>query len=84
MLLVEQRKNGVGEAFSDNQAAVDASHTIGAQSLQEGLPPLDLATIEDFFKFIASVSDRIINDKTKLVTAGSINTFAERLFAGFA
>lgn len=55
-----------------------------AQSLREGLPPLDLATIKDFLRFIASVSDGIIDDDTELVTADSINTFAEWFFAGFA
>jgi hypothetical protein len=84
VLLVEQRKNGVGEAVSNNQAAVDVSHTIGAQSLREGLPPLGLATIKDFLRFIASVSDGIIDDETELVTADSMNTFAEWFFAGFA
>ncbi|KAL2046205.1 hypothetical protein N7G274_001652 [Stereocaulon virgatum] len=82
--LVEKRKSDVGEAVSDEQAAVNVSYTTRAQSLREGLPPLDLATIKDFLRFIASVSDGIIDDEYKLVTADSLNTFAERFFAGFA
>ena len=77
MALVEKRKSDVGEAVSDEQAAVDVSYTTGAQSLREGLPPLDLATIKD------SVSYGII-DENKLVTVDSLNTFAEWFFAGFA
>ena len=56
----------------------------GAQRLREGLPPLDLATIKDFLRFIASVSDGIIDDEDELVTADSMNTFTDRFFAGFA
>jgi len=82
--LVEKRKSDVGEAVSDEQAAVDVSYTAGAQRLREGLPPLDLTTIKDFLRFIASVSDGIIDDENKLVTADSMNTFAEWFFAGFA
>lgn len=84
MALVEKRKSDVGEAVSDEQAAVDVSYTAGAQRLREGLPPLDLTTIKDFLRSIASVSDGIIDDENKFVTADSMNTFAERFFAGFA
>ena len=70
--------------LSDKQNADDVSHTTGAQTLREGLHPLDLATIKDFLRFIASVSDGIIDDETELVTADSMNTFAEWFFAGFA
>jgi len=82
--LVEKRTQDADEVLSDNQSAVDVSHAIGAQGLREGLPPLDLATIKDFLRFIASVSDGIIDDETELVTADSMNTFAEWFFAGFA
>ncbi len=84
MALVEKRKSDVGEAVSDKQAAVDVSYTAGAQRLREGLPPLDLATIKDFLRFITSISDGIIDDENKLVTADLINTFAEWFFARFA
>lgn len=82
--LVKKCTHDAGELLSDKQSAVDVSHTTGAQSLREGLPPLDLATIKDFLRFIASVSDGIIDDETELVTADSMNTFAEWFFAGFA
>jgi len=82
--LVKNRTQDACELLSDNQSAVDISHTTGAESLREGLPPLDLATIKDFLRFIASVSDGIIDDETELVTADSMNTFAEWFFAGFA
>ena len=55
--LVEKRTQDAGEVLSDKPSAVDVSHTTGAQSLREGLPPLDLATIKDFLRFIASVSE---------------------------
>lgn len=82
--LVEKRTNHAGEVLSEKQSAVDICHTVGAQRLREGLPPLDLATIKDFLRFIASVSDGIIDDETELVTVDSMNTFAEWFFAGFA
>ena len=41
-------------------------------------------TIKDFLRFIASVSDGIIDEESELVTADSMNTFAEWFFAGFA
>ena len=82
--LIEKRTHDAGEVLSDKQTAVDVSRITGAQSLREGLPPLDLATIKDFLRFIASVSDGIIDDETELVTADSMNTFAEWFFAGFA
>ena len=77
MALIEKRKSDVGEPVSDEQAAVDVSYTTKAQRLWAGLPPLDLATIKDFLYFIASVSNEIIDDENKLVTAESLNTFAE-------
>ena len=50
----------------------------------EGLPPLDLATIKDFLRFIVATSRGIIDDKQKQVTVDSVNTFTEWFFAGFA
>ena len=70
--LVEKRIQNAGEALSDKQSPVDISSTTGAQSLREGLPPPDLATIKDFLRFIASVSDGIIDDETERVTADSL------------
>jgi len=75
--LVEKRTQDADEVLSDNQSAVDVSHATGTQGLREGLPPPDLATIKDFLRFIASISDGIIDDETELVTADSMNTFAE-------
>ncbi len=77
--LVEKHTQKAGD-----RSAVDASHTTEPQSLREGLPPLDLATIKDFIRFIASVSDGIIDEENNLVTTDSLNTFAEWFFAGFA
>jgi hypothetical protein len=44
-----------------------------ARSLREGLPPLDLATIKDFFRFIVATSRVIIDDGQKKVTINSMN-----------
>ena len=68
---------------SDEQYEADLSGATRPQSLCEGLPPLDLATIKDFLRFIALTSDGRI-DEEKVATADSINTFAEWFFAGFA
>ena len=48
--LVEKSTWDAGELLSRKQSAVDASHTTGAQSLLEELPPLDLATIKGFLR----------------------------------
>lgn len=53
------------------------SHTTGVQSLREGLLSLDLATIKDFIRFIAFVSNGIIDDETELVLVDFMNTFVE-------
>ena len=55
-----------------------------AQSLREGLLPLNLTTIKDFLRFIVAISQGIIDDGQKKVTVHSINTFTEWFFAGFA
>ena len=81
---VKKRTHDAGEVLSNKQSAVDVSHTTGAQILLEGLPPLNLATIKDFLQFIVSVSDGIIDNKTELVTADSMNTFAEWFSTEFA
>ncbi len=81
--MVASKQHDAGEAIFDEQAIIDVSHTTGAKSLRKGLPPLDLATIKDFLRYIASVSDGLIEIKG-LVTADSLNTFGEWFFAGFA
>jgi len=81
--VVASKQHDAGEAISDEQSISDVSHTTGAQSLRKGLPPLDLATIKDFLRYIASVSDGLIDTKG-LVTTDSLNTFGEWFFAGFA
>ena len=46
----------MGEALFGDNIAVDASYTMEARSLREGLPPLDLATIKGFLRFIIAIS----------------------------
>jgi len=84
VIAVEKKEQNTGEALFDDDAAVDGSHTMEVQSLREGLPPLDLATIKDFLRFIVATSQGIIDDGQKKVTVDSTNTFAEWFFAGFA
>lgn len=59
---------------SDNNSVTDACST-KAQSLQEGLPPSDLATIKDFLCFHIAIKQERINDKQ--TTVDSVNTFAK-------
>lgn len=49
-------------------------------SLQAGTPPLDLATMKDLFRFYALGSNGRLNPR---MTAESLNSQAERFFAGF-
>ena len=84
VVAVEKKEQDTGKALFGDDAAVDASCTMEARSLREGLPPLDLATIKDFLRFIIATSQGIIDDKQKKVTVDSMNTFAEWFFAGFA
>lgn len=79
-----ESKRDAEESVLNQQTTVDASYTTGAQRLREGLPPLDLAIIKDFLRFIAAISRGIIDDKEELVTTDLIKTFAEWFFAGFA
>lgn len=67
-----------GEALLGDDTVVNVSYTVEARSLQEGLPPLHLATIKDFLRFIVASSRR-----TEKVIFDSMNAFAEWLFAGF-
>lgn len=84
MAAVENKKQDTGEVLFVDDTAVDASYIIEARSLREGLPPLDLATIKDFLRFIVATSRGNIDDEQKKVTVDSMNTFAEWFFAGFA
>ena len=61
----------------------DTSEFVRARRLQKGLPPLDLATIKDFLRYITATSKGRLDDK-KRVTVASINIFAEWFFTGFA
>ncbi len=84
VVAVEKKDQDRGEALFGDDTAVDASYTMEARSLREGLPPLDLATITDFLRFVIATSRGIIDDEQKKVTVDSMNTFAEWFFAGFA
>lgn len=81
---VEKKEQDMGEALCGDDTAVEASYTMEAQSLREGLPPLDLASIKAFLRFIVPTSQGIIDNGQKKVTVDSMNTFAEWFFAGFA
>lgn len=83
MVAVESKPDP-GQSVLNQQVTVDTSYTTEAQRLREGLPTLDLATIKDFLRCIAAISRGTIDDKEELVTADSMNTFAEWFFAGFA
>ena len=57
------------------------------QSLREGFPPLDLATIKDFrasFDLSPLSAMGLSTTRPNSSPADSINTFAEWFFAGFA
>lgn len=81
---VGKKEQGTEEALFGDDSAVDASYIMEARSLRQDLPPLDLATIKDFLRFIVATSRGIIDDGQKKVTVDSMNTFAEWFFAGFA
>ena len=50
------------------------------QSLQEGTPPLGIATLKDFLRYYALGSNGALDRR---MTAESLNSQAERFFAGF-
>ena len=74
MTAVEKQKQEQDTGKTDD-TAVDASHTIKAWSLREGVPPLDLASIKDFLRFIVATSRGIIDDGQKKVTVDAMNAF---------
>ena len=84
VVAVEKKEQDTGKALLSDDAAVDVPYTIGARSLRKGLPPLDLATIKDFLRFIIATSRGVIDNGQQKVTVDSMNTFAEWFFAGFA
>lgn len=74
-----------------NLIELEEEHRLGTRSkpdettarnicLREGVDAPDLATVKDFIRFAASTGEGRIAEK---VTADSVNTFAEWLFAGF-
>lgn len=79
MVAIEKKEQDKGEALLGDDTVVNVSYTVEARSLQEGLPPLHLATIKDFLRFIVASSRR-----TEKVIFDSMNAFAEWLFAGFS
>lgn len=80
MDFVKDKKREEGAPFSEDTTPTDALYTTGAESLRAGLPPLDLATTKDFFRFYASTSDGLLDPH---ITADSLKSQAERFFAGF-
>ena len=84
VVAVRKKKQDTGEALFRDNAAVNVSYATEAQSLQEGLSPLDLVKIKDFLHFVIATSRGSINDRQKKVTVDSMNTFAEWFFARFA
>lgn len=59
---VKEKNDDTREMPSDNDSAADACST-KARSLREGLPPPDLATIEDFLRFHVAISQGRIDDE---------------------
>lgn len=77
----EETEQDTREAHFCDDTVVDVSWAMEARSLREGLPPLDLATIKDFLRFIVATSRGIIDDKQEKVTVNLIKTFPEWFFA---
>lgn len=73
VVAVEKKEQDTGEALVGDDTAVDTSYTMEARGLREGLPPLDLATIKDFLRFIVATSRGIIDNGQKKVTVDSMN-----------
>lgn len=65
MVAVEKKEQDKGEALLGDDTVVNVSYTVEAWSLQEGLPPLYLATIKDFLCFIVASSRGTLDDGQK-------------------
>ena len=59
---------------------MDGPYTTEARSLRKGLPPLDIPTTKDFFRFYALTGGGQLDVR---MTTESLNSQAERFFAGF-
>lgn len=78
----KKKKRDTRVVLSDNATAVDVCHATGPQRLEEGVLPLDLATIKYFLRYHVAISRGRIDDER--ITVDSVNTVAEWFFAGFA
>ena len=58
---------------------IEVSSTL-PQSLGEGLPPLELPTVKQFFRYYALSSKGTLDQR---MTAEALNSQVERFFAGF-
>lgn len=65
MVAVEKKEQDKGEALLGDDTVVNVSYTVEAWSLQEGLPPLYLATIKDFLCFIVAVAEEPLTTDRK-------------------
>ena len=75
---VKKEKEEQGVLFLDN--TMNGPYTTEARSLRAGLPPLDIPTMKDFFRFYALTGDGQLDVR---MTTDSLNSQAERFFAGF-
>lgn len=62
VVAVEKKEQDKGEALLGDGTVVNISYTVEARTLQEGLPPLHLATIKDFLRFIIASSRGTLDD----------------------
>jgi hypothetical protein len=81
---IENNRLNAGDLSIDGKSAVNVPNAMSPTSLQEGSPPLDIATIKDFLRYKASISDGRIDEELERATTDSLNAFAEWFFAGFA
>ena len=81
---IENDRLNAGDLNTDGQSANNVPDAMGPRSLEEGSPPLNIATIKDFLRFKASISEGRIDEELERATADSLNAFAEWFFAGFA
>ena len=81
---IETEPLNARDSSTDGQSADSVPDAIIPRSLEEGSPPLDIATIKDFLRFKASISEGRIDEEQERTTPDSLNAFAEWFFAGFA